>query len=292
MLWMSAIVSGLGLGSMYGLMALGFYLTYAVSGTVNFAQGSSMMLGAVLTYTFAQTLGWPLLAALPLALALCALYGLVVERLAVRPFASRGSNAWLMSTVALGIVLDNLVMFTFGKEPRSLPSPLAQAPLEIGGLGLGVYPLQLLIPLVGLALAAALHALSRRTRWGVALLAVVQNPNAARLMGIPVRRAIMAAFAVSTLFAGVAGALVAPLFNVQADMGTLFGLKAFVVAILGGITSAWGVMIAGLLFGVAEALITVALGSGYTQIISFALVIVILAMRPNGLFGRAATRKV
>lgn len=292
MLWMSAIVSGLGLGSMYGLMALGFYLTYAVSGTVNFAQGSSMMLGAVLTFTFAQTLGWPLLAALPLALALCALYGLVVERLAVRPFASRGSNAWLMSTVALGIVLDNLVMFTFGKEPRSLPSPLAQAPLEIGGLGLGVYPLQLLIPLVGLALAAALHALSRRTRWGVALLAVVQNPNAARLMGIPVRRAIMAAFAVSTLFAGVAGALVAPLFNVQADMGTLFGLKAFVVAILGGITSAWGVMLAGLLFGVAEGLIIVALGSGYTQIISFALVIAILAMRPNGLFGRAAVRKV
>lgn len=292
MLWMSAIVSGLGLGSMYGLMALGFYLTYAVSGTVNFAQGSSMMLGAVLTFTFAQTLGWPLLAALPLALALCALYGLVVERLAVRPFASRGSNAWLMSTVALGIVLDNLVMFTFGKEPRSLPSALAQAPLEIGGMGLGVYPLQLLIPLVGLALAAALHALSRRTRWGVALLAVVQNPNAARLMGIPVRRAIMVAFAVSTLFAGVAGALVAPLFNVQADMGTLFGLKAFVVAILGGITSAWGVMLAGLLFGVAEGLITVALGSGYTQIVSFALVIAILAMRPNGLFGRAAVRKV
>ncbi|CAB3677842.1 High-affinity branched-chain amino acid transport system permease protein LivH [Achromobacter deleyi] len=292
MLWMSAIVSGLGLGSMYGLMALGFYLTYAVSGTVNFAQGSSMMLGAVLTYTFAQTLGWPLAAALPPALALCALYGLVVERLAVRPFASRGSNAWLMSTVALGIVLDNVVMFTFGKEPRSLPSPLAQAPLEIGGLGLGVYPLQLLIPLIGLALAAALHTLSRRTRWGVALLAVVQNPNAARLMGIPVRRAIMAAFAVSTLFAGIAGALVAPLFNVQADMGTLFGLKAFVVAILGGITSAWGVMLAGLLFGVVEALITVTLGSGYTQIISFALVIVMLAARPDGLFGRAAARKV
>lgn len=292
MLLMSAIVSGLGLGSMYGLMALGFYLTYAVSGTVNFAQGSSMMLGAVLTYTFAQTLGWPLAPALLAAFALCALYGLAVERLAVRPFASRGSNAWLMSTVALGIVLDNVVMFTFGKEPRSLPSPLAQAPLEIGGLGLGIYPLQLLIPLVGLVLAAALHTLSRRTRWGVALLAVVQNPGAARLMGIPVRRAIIAAFAVSTLFAGVAGALVAPLFNVQADMGTLFGLKAFVVAILGGITSAWGVMIAGLLFGVVEALITVALGSGYTQIISFTLVIVMLAVRPNGLFGRADVRKV
>ncbi len=292
MLELSALVSGLGLGSMYGLMALGFYVTYAVSGTVNFAQGSSMMLGAVLTYTFAQTLGWPGWAAVLLALALCAVYGLVVEALAVRPFVNRGSDAWLMATVALGIVLDNLVMFTYGKEPRSLPSPLAQSPLEIGGFGLGVYPLQLVIPVVGLALAAVLHALSRRTRWGTAMLAVVQNRAAARLMGIPIRRAVAVAFALSALFAGIAGVLIAPLFNVASDMGTLFGLKAFAVAILGGITSAWGVMIAGLLFGIAEALITATLGSGYTQILTFALVIAALAWRPNGLFGRAEVKKV
>ena len=292
MLLTSALISGLGLGSMYGLMALGFHVTYAVSGTVNFAQGSSMMLGAVLTFTFAQTLGWPFPLAILLALALCAAYGLVVEFAAVRPFASRGSDAWLMATVALGIVLDNLVMFTFGKEPRSLPSPLAQTPIEIGGMGLGVYPLQLLIPVVGLALAALLHALSRRTRWGTGMLAIVQNRAAARLMGIPIRRAVAAAFALSTLFAGIAGVLIAPLFNVHSDMGTLFGLKAFAVAILGGITSAWGVMIAGLLFGIVEALVTTTMGSGYTQIITFALVIAALAWRPNGLFGRAEVRKV
>jgi branched-chain amino acid transport system permease protein len=289
---LSTLISGLGLGSMYGLMALGFYITFAVSGTVNFAQGSSMMLGAVLCYTFAQTLGWPMPLAVALALALCAAYGLLVEVLAVRPFASRGSNAWLMSTVALGIVLDNLVMHTFGKEPRSLPSPLVGAPIEIAGLGLGVYPLQLLIPVLGLALAAVLHAVAHKTRWGKALLAVVQNRDAARLMGIPIKRAVAAAFAVSTLFAGIAGVLIAPLFNVNADMGTLFGLKAFAVAILGGITSAWGVMLAGLLFGVVEALITSTLGSGYTQIVSFALVIVVLAVRPNGLFGRSEVKKV
>ena len=289
---LSALISGLGLGSMYGLMALGFYMTYAVSGTVNFAQGSAMMLGAVLTYTFAQTLGWPVAAAIVLALVLCAAYGLLVERLAVRPFVQRDSDAWLMATVALGIVLDNAVMFTFGKEPRNMPSPLAQTPLTIGGVGLGVYPLQLLIPLVGLALAAVLHSASRRTRWGTAMLAVVQNRTAARLMGIPIRRVVALAFAGSALFAGVAGVLIAPLFNVNADMGTLFGLKAFAVAILGGITSAWGVMIAGLLFGVVEALVTVTLGSGYTQIVSFALVIAALAWRPNGLFGRAAVKKV
>ncbi|MBI2746644.1 MAG: branched-chain amino acid ABC transporter permease [Burkholderiales bacterium] len=289
---LSALVSGLGLGSMYGLMALGFYVTYAVSGTVNFAQGSSMMLGAVLTYTFAQTWGWPGWAAVLLALALCAVYGLLVELLAVRPFVNRGSDAWLMATVALGIVLDNVVMATYGKEPRSLPSALAQSPLEVAGVGLGVYPLQLLIPVVGLALAAVLHTLSRRTRWGTAMLAVVQNRAAARLMGIPIRRAVALAFALSALFAGIAGVLIAPLTNVHSDMGTLFGLKAFAVAILGGITSAWGVMLAGLLFGVVEALITATLGSGYTQILTFALVIAALAWRPNGLFGRAEVKKV
>ena len=292
MLVLSALVSGLGLGSMYGLMALGFYVTYAVSGTVNFAQGSSMMLGAVLTYTFAQTFGWPAYAAVLLALALCAAYGLLVELLAVRPFVNRGSDAWLMATVALGIVLDNVVMATYGKEPRSLPSPLAQSPLEVGGLGLGVYPLQLLIPVVGLALAAVLHYVSRRTRWGTAMLAVVQNRAAARLMGIPIRRAVALAFALSALFAGIAGVLIAPLMNVHSDMGTLFGLKAFAVAILGGITSAWGVMIAGLIFGLVEATITSTLGSGYTQILTFALVIAALAWRPNGLFGRAEVKKV
>ena len=289
---LSALLGGFGLGSMYGLMALGFYVTYAVSGTVNFAQGSSMMLGAVLTFTFAQTLGWPAALAILLALLLCALYGLVVEFLAVRPFASRGSNAWLIATVALGIVLDNAVLFTFGKEPRSLPSPLAVSPVTLGDVGLGVYPLQLLIPVVGLALAAVLHAVSRRTRWGVAMLAVVQNRDAARLMGIPIRRVVALAFALSAAFAGVAGVLIAPLFNVNADMGTLFGLKAFAVAILGGITSPWGVMVAGLLFGILESLIGATLGSGYTQILSFALVIVVLALRPNGLFGSAEVKKV
>jgi branched-chain amino acid transport system permease protein len=292
MVLIASLISGLGLGSMYGLMALGFYVTYAVSGTVNFAQGSSMMLGAVLTYTFAVTLGWPAAAAVLLALALCALYGLLVEFLAVRPFVRRNSDAWLMATVALGIVLDNVVLFTYGKEPRSLASPLAQTPLNVGGVGLGVYPLQVLIPLVGLALAAALHTLSRRTRWGTAMLAVVQNRAAARLMGIPIKRAVAMAYAMSALFAGIAGVLIAPLYNVQSDMGTLFGLKAFAVAILGGITSAWGVMIAGLLFGVVEALITATLGSGYTQIITFLMVIAALAWRPNGLFGRAEVKKV
>jgi branched-chain amino acid transport system permease protein len=292
LLLVSALISGIGLGSMYGLMALGFYVTYAVSSTVNFAQGSSMMLGAVLTFALTRNLGLPMPLAILIALALCACYGLVVEFIAVRPFAVRGSDSWLMATVALGIVLDNAVMFTFGKEPRNLSSPLAQSSLEIGGVSLGVYPLQVIVPIVGVALAAALFYLSKRTRWGTAMLAIAQNRSAARLMGIPITKAVAFAYALSTLFAGIAGVLIAPLFNVHSEMGTLFGLKAFAVAILGGITSAWGVMIAGFIFGIAEALVTSTLGSGYTQIITFALVILALAWRPNGLFGRAEVKKV
>ena len=288
MLITSAIISGVALGSMYGLLALGFYVTYAVSSTVNFAQGSSMMLGAVFAYTLAVTFGWPFIPAALLALFLCALYGMLVEAVAVRPFVRRGSSAWLMATVALGIVADNAVLFTFGKEPRGFP--MFQGSVQIAGIN--VSWLQIAIPLVGLSLAAALHVFSRRTNVGKAMLAVVQNPDAARLMGINVPLAISLAYAASTLFAGAAGIMIAPLFNVHSDMGTLFGLKAFAVAILGGITSAWGVMLAGLIFGLTEALITALLGSAYTQILSFALVIVVLAVMPNGLFGRAEVKKV
>jgi branched-chain amino acid transport system permease protein len=286
----SALISGLGLGSMYGLLALGFYITYAVSSTVNFAQGSSMMLGAVFAYTFALKLGWHFIPAAAISLVLCAVYGLVVELVAVRPFARRGSNAWLMATVALGIIADNTVLFTFGKEPRGFVLPWASEGLTL--LGIHVSKMQLAIPAFGLGLAALLHWFARRTKYGKAMLAVVQNADAARLMGINVPLAIMAAYALSTAFAGVAGIMIAPLFNVHSDMGTLFGLKAFAVAILGGITSAWGVMLAGLLFGLVESLITAFLGSSYTQILTFTLVIVALAIVPNGLFGRAELKKV
>ena len=286
----SAIISGIGLGSMYGLIALGFHITYVVSNTVNFAQGSAMMLGAVLGYTFGIRLGWPMPLAVVAALSVCGLFGLVVERILVRPFVARGSNAWLMATVAAGIVLDNAVLFTFGKEPRGFPSPLASQSIKV--FGTGVYPLQLVIPLVGIGVALVMHLVLRNTRRGKTLLAVVQNPDAARLMGINVHRTVAVAFMVSTALAGLAGLLIAPLFSVSSEMGTLFGIKAFAVAILGGMGSAWGVVIAGLAYGLIEALVTSFLGSVYTQIVVFSVVILALALMPNGLFGRAAINKV
>ena len=196
------LITGLGLGSMYGLVALGFHVTYAVSSTVNFAQGSAVTLGAVLGYTLAVTLGWPMPAAILGALLGCALLGVTVERLLVRPFVEKGSDAWLLATVAGGIVLDNAMLFTFGKEPRSLPSPLATTPVAI--LGTGIYPLQLVIPVVGIALAFAIRTVFRRTDLGRVLLAVAQNADAARLMGIDVRRTVACAFALSAVLAGIA----------------------------------------------------------------------------------------
>jgi branched-chain amino acid transport system permease protein len=286
----ATLLTGLGLGSMYALLALGFHITFVVSRTVNFAQGSAMMVGAVLGYSFSVSWGWPWWLALPATLALAAVYGLVIERFLVRPFHERGSQAWLVATVAGGILVDNLVMFTFGKEPRQFVTDLAHHNFDIGGSSIGL--LQLLIPLVGALVALALFLVRRYTRLGKVLEACVQNPRAAMLMGIRVKRVVAVAFAVSTVFAAVAGLLIAPLFSVNADMGTLFGLKAFAVAILGGIASAGGVFTAGLLFGLAEALITLYFGSAFTQIFTFALVIVALAIRPDGLFGRKTLVKV
>ncbi|MBV9396090.1 MAG: branched-chain amino acid ABC transporter permease [Methylobacteriaceae bacterium] len=278
----TALISGFGLGSIYGLIALGFTLTFSVSGTVNFAQGSSVMLGAVLCHALYIGLHWPFVLAALIALIGCALWGLVVERIAVRPFVARGSNAWLMATVALGMVLDNSVMALFGKEPRALPSSLADEPWVIGNAG--VFPLQIVIPIVALGVASLVHLGMRRTSLGLRLRAAVGNADAARLMSIDVTRLIAWTFAAAALLAGIGGILVAPLFNVAYDMGTLFGIKAFAVAILGGLTNPWGVVVAGLAYGLVEAFATTWLGSSSTQIVTFAVVIAALALAPSGIF--------
>ncbi|MBO0344513.1 branched-chain amino acid ABC transporter permease [Roseibium limicola] len=289
-LLIAALVSGIGLGSMYGLIALGFQITYSVSQTVNFAQGSVVMLGAVLGYVFIERLGMNWMIAYPLAVLCCGGFGMLVEVLLVRPFVERNSEAWLMATVAGGIFLDNAVLFTFGNEPRTLASSLTQSTWQFAGTG--IYPQQVLIPIAAVGVALALHFLFRKTLQGRALLAVVQNGQAARLMGINTTAMVSGSFALSAMLAGGAGLLIAPLLSVHSDMGTLFGLKAFAVAILGGMTSASGVMLAGFIYGLVEALVTTYFGSSSTYIIVFALLILALTWKPDGLFGRPAVKKV
>ena len=284
------IVSGIAIGSVYSLIALGFQVTYSVSNTMNFSQGASVMLGAVLCYVFNITWEWNIAIAIPLSLLACAVFGLLVERFAVRPFAVDGSNSWLLTTIAVGIIVENLVMLTFGKEVRGYPSPLVQSSIDIFGFGL--FPLELLTPIFCLAIAFLLRLTFTRTLWGKAFTAASENPDTAKIMGINVEGAIAFAFALSTVLAGVAGILIAPIYNVSSGMGTLLGLKAFATAIIGGLNSPWGIVVAGILYGIGESLAAGYFGGSYREIVGFALVITILALKPNGIFGKRQISKM
>jgi branched-chain amino acid transport system permease protein len=284
------LVTGLALGSMYGLVALGYHITWATSRTMNFSQGHAVMVGAVIAWALVVALGWPLPAGLLATLVALAAFGAVIERVAVRPFFRASSPAWLLSTIACGIIAENVAQLLFGKDARAFPSALTQRPILVGGAGF--YPQELLIPVVGLGLMALVQLFYHRTRYGRQLKAVAWNAEAAGLMGINVPRAVMASYALSALLAGVAGVLLAPLLNVAPTMGTIIGLKAFAVAIIGGLASAPGIVLAGLGYGLLEAVVAGYVSTGAREIVGFALVILVLVVRPWGLLGAPPARRV
>jgi branched-chain amino acid transport system permease protein len=248
------------------------------------------MAGAVVAYAFAVALRWPFVPSLVLTLLICCGFGLAIERVAVRPFFRASSPAWLLSTIACGIIAENTAMLLFGKDTRAFPSPLTQRPILMGGAGF--YPQELLIPVVGLLLMGAVQLFYHRTAYGKQLKAVAWNAEAAGLMGIHIPRAVMTAYALSALLAGVAGVLLAPVLNVAATMGTIIGLKAFAVAIIGGLTSAPGIILAGLGYGLVESFVAGYLSTGAREIVGFALTILVLIVRPWGLLGAPPTRRV
>ena len=284
------LVTGLALGSMYGLVALGYRITWATSRTMNFSQGHAVMVGAVIAWALVVALGWPLPIGLLATLLALAVFGALIERVAVRPFFRASSPAWLLSTIACGIIAENVAQLLFGKDARAFPSALTQRPILVGGAGF--YPQELLIPVVGLGLMALVQLFYHRTRYGRQLKAVAWNAEAAGLMGINVPRAVMASYALSALLAGVAGVLLAPLLNVAPTMGTIIGLKAFAVAIIGGLTSAPGIVLAGLGYGLLEAVVAGYVSTGAREIVGFALVILVLVVRPWGLLGAPPARRV
>jgi branched-chain amino acid transport system permease protein len=284
------LVTGLALGSMYGLVALGYHITWATSRTMNFSQGHAVMVGAVVAWAVVVALGWPLAVGLLVTLLALAAFGIVVERVAVRPFFRTASPAWLLSTIACGIIAENVAQLLFGKDARAFPSALTQRPILVGGAGF--YPQELLVPLVGLTLMVLVQVFYHRTPYGRQLKAVAWNAEAAGLMGIHIERAVMAAYALSAVLAGVAGVLLAPLLNVAPTMGTIIGLKAFAVAIIGGLGSAPGIVVAGLGYGVLEAFVAGYVSTGAREIVGFALVIAVLVARPWGLLGQPPARRV
>lgn len=284
------VVSGLALGSMYGLVALGYHITWVTSRTMNFSQGHAVMVGAVIAYGLHVGAGWPLPAALAVTFLGAAAFGVIVERVAVRPFFHASSPVWLLSTIACGIIAENVAMLLFGKDARAFPSALATRPVMIAGAG--VYPQELLLPVVGLLLVGAVQVFYHRSFYGKQLKAVAFDAEAAALMGIHVPRAVTSAYALSALLAGIAGVLLAPLLNVAPTMGTLVGLKAFAVAIIGGLDSAGGILLAGLVYGLVESMVAGYLSTGVRDIVGFGLVIAMLVVRPWGLLGARPARRV
>ena len=284
------ILSGLALGCIYSLIALGYHLTFVTSKTLNFAQGSAMMLGAVIMLIVTVDLGYPAYVGIVVAIALLGLFGMMLERLAVRPFANRGSVAWVLSTLAVGIVVENVVQLVFGKSPRGIESSLVAQPLTIAGAG--IYPLELIIPAVVLVTVFAARMLYANSMVGRALRATAYDREAALAMGIDVNMMIGLSYALSSMLAAIGGVLLGPLIGVSGHMGFLIGLKAFAVAIIGGLQHPVGILVAGLGYGIAENLIGGYFGSSVKEIFGFGLVIIVLFLRPSGLFGRTKLRRI
>lgn len=284
------VVSGLATGSIYGLVALGFSLIFVATRVVNFAQGEFVMVGALLGYTLHVALGYPLLASVAAAGLAAAGVGLATERLAVFPLrAYRTSIAWVMSTLAVGLMLRSAAMLAWGRVPLPFPAPFGHERLVF--LGVAVVAQELVTLGLAVLLVAGVDALYRLTIVGKAMRAVAFNPDAARLMGIDVTHMALLSFGLSAVLAGVAGILIAPLINASSQMGFVLGIKGFAAAAVGGLGSFWGALAGGLLLGVLETTASGLLWSGFNDVIAFGLLILVLLARPSGLAGQAEVNR-
>jgi branched-chain amino acid transport system permease protein len=283
---LSYLLTGLSVGSVYAMVGLGFYVMWSAAKAVNFNFGDIFMLAAVLTVVQCD-LGIPLLPAAALSVLAAAGASAAIERAFVRPF-NREANAvgWMLTTIAVGTMIESSTTALFGSNPRGLPTPLMERPIRLAGAG--IYPQELLLPMALLVVAAGLEFFYRRTVTGRAMRAVAYNRVAAGLVGIDADRITLLAFAL----AGLSGVLIGPVIQVSSTMGAIIGLKGFLVAIIAGIANARGVVIAGLLYGVAEKLIEAYLSTAARDAIGFSLMVLLLLLFPQGLFGKKEFQKV
>lgn len=289
------LMSGTALGMIYAVIAFGYQSTYATSGTLNFGQGEALMLGAMTGLSLVgPILGGPFISywlMVPLVLVVGALQGLLVEFLAVRPaLRDRSEFGWIMSTIALGIIFRNVAENVWGRDAVPFPSPLPTTPIH--WLGAQVLPMELAVMAGALLLMAMIEWFNRRTLYGKAVVATASDRGAAGLMGIHTQGVIMFSYALSSMTAAFAGVLIAPITLTGPSMGAVLGLKAFTVAIIGGLTSGMGAVVGGLLLGIAETTTGFYLSTGYKDVPGLVLLLLVLAWKPNGLFGRAAVKKV
>jgi branched-chain amino acid transport system permease protein len=283
------LISGISQGCVYGLIALGFVLIYKATEMVNFAQGDMMMIGAFVAITFVHILGMPFLPGVLAAMAVMALFGVVLERLLLRPMIGEPHFAVLMLTIGLGFMLRALAGAIWGSAPRPLQTPYSGQVWRVGDLVVGFET----VAIVGgtIVLCASLYAFFRYSRLGIAMQAASQNQLAAYYVGIPVKRIYALVWAVSAVIATVAGVLTAPVSLVDPLLGFI-GIKAFAAAIVGGFGSLPGAIVGGLVVGLAEQFAGLYLPPGFADMTAYVILLVMLVVRPQGLFASMQRKKV
>jgi branched-chain amino acid transport system permease protein len=288
---LQVIFSGIAQGCIYGLIALGFVLIYKATETVSFAQGELMMLGAFCGLACVSWLGLPFWLSIPAAMMAMAVLGWLTERVVIRPVLGQPAFSIVMLTIGIGYVARGLITMIpdIGTETLAFPVPYKDTVFNVGGVVLGVT--QVVVVLATAALSLMLYLVFRYSRVGIAMQAASQNQLAAYYMGIPVKRLNGMVWALAAAVAAVAGLLLAPITFVHANMGFI-GLKAFPAAVVGGFGSLPGAIVGGVIIGVVEALAGFWLPEGFKDIAAYIVVLLMLVLKPNGLFGEKLRKKV
>jgi branched-chain amino acid transport system permease protein len=289
--FLQLVISGVAQGCIYGLIALGFVLIYKATETVSFVQGDLMMLGAFGGLVAMTMLGFPFWIAVIASIVAMGLFGLVVERLVIRPILGQPQFTIVMLTIGIGYIVRGLVTMVpgIGTDTHTLPVPYKDVVLKAGGLVVSVE--QVVVIAATAALCALLYGVFRYSTVGIAMQASSQNQLAAYYMGIPVRRLNGLVWALAAAVAAVAGLLLAPITFVHVNMGFI-GLKAFPAAVVGGFGSLPGAIVGGLIIGVVESLAGFYLPTGFKDIAPYIVVLAMLWFKPNGLFGEKLRKKV
>ncbi|MDZ7891041.1 MAG: branched-chain amino acid ABC transporter permease [Rhodoferax sp.] len=298
MQFLQLLISGVAQGCIYGLIALGFVLIYKATETVSFAQGELMMLGAFGGLVGMTMLGMPYWIAVPSAILGMAVFGIFLERLVIRPILGQPAFSIVMLTIGIGYVARGLITMIpgIGTDTNALAVPYKDEILKFGGNEMGIGALVLNVEHLAIigatgVLCALLFALFRYTKLGIAMQAASQNQLAAYYMGIPVQRLNGLAWGLAAAVAAIAGVLLAPITFVHANMGFI-GLKAFPAAVVGGFGSLPGAIVGGLVIGLVESFAGFYLPDGFKDTAPYVVVLVMLMVKPNGLFGEKLRKKV
>ncbi|HLJ00013.1 MAG TPA: ABC transporter permease, partial [Bradyrhizobium sp.] len=283
-------IGGLVVGSAYAAIALGFSLVYRVTGAINLSQGGFAIIAAMIGYTFAVDWGWPLLAAIPAAVAVTVALGVALAAFTFVPALAQLSNAnVLMLTAGILTMIEGFVLAVWGSQPYAMPPFSGEQPLAFGAI---LIPAQAFWVFGAIALCiAALWFLIAKTKLGKSLRACAENPSAASLMGIDVPKMTLLSFGLATLIAAISGVIVAPTTSLQFDTGRLFTISGFVAAAIGGIASFPGAIIGGLFLGLVTQLATAYLSSLFSSAISLLILLAVLIWRPQGLIQAGVSRR-